>query len=347
MKDLSEPDILPDEESPKTRGEHEVCAYGADPIVQNIKAIKAEITGVRQAKDKEHIHRMRVASRRLRAALAIFHDCLPAKRSLLWARDIRSLTRALGAARDTDVQIEVVREIYTVVAEKVNKPGIRRLLLRLKQQRKALQERVQKTLEQLEKSSSLENISSKFEHLISGGQTLPAKKDQLYRLAYETINDRLNEFLAYEVYIRRVEYKQELHAMRIAAKKLRYTMEIFNGLFPGEITNAIQAARKTQEWIGAIHDCDVWIEYIPRFLEKELTRMQKFYGHSGPSRYIEPGLEYFLKNRKEQRNKLYKDFLTCWQKWRRKEIWLTLREVILVKAMQSVEPPPPENPSSN
>ena len=54
-------------------------------------------------------------------------------------------------------------------------------------------------------------------------------------LANQAINEKLTNFLSYETFVHIPEKKLELHAMRIAAKHLRYTMEIFAPLFPGEL----------------------------------------------------------------------------------------------------------------
>jgi CHAD domain-containing protein len=328
----------PNDSAIKQKEESSACIFGAGPIVRSIKAIQAELSGVRKAKDMEHVHRMRVASRRLRSALAIFQACLPVKKAARWIGEVRNLTRALGTARDTDVQLALVRELTKQAPEKEYKPGLRRLILRLKQQRSRLQERLQKTIQQVEGSSALANIASRFESILSENNDIAAHDQVLYSLAYKTITARLNDFLAYEVYIRRVEYKDELHAMRIAAKKLRYTLEILEPLYPAGLSTSLQAARKTQQLLGEIHDCDVWIEFIPHFLEKELQRMNAFYGHAGPFHFIEPGLGYFLENRKKMRIELHREFLKCWQKWRRQEIWLQLRETTLAAETTATQP---------
>jgi CHAD domain-containing protein len=70
-----------------------------------LEAFEKEIEGVRAAEDIEYIHRMRVASRRLRAALPLFLSCLPQKQYARWMKEITGITRALGEARDADVQI--------------------------------------------------------------------------------------------------------------------------------------------------------------------------------------------------------------------------------------------------
>jgi CHAD domain-containing protein len=49
------------------------------------------------------------------------------------------------------------------------------------------------------------------------------------------------------------------HDMRIAAKRLRYVLEIVEGCFRPEAANARQAAKHLQGVLGEIHDCDVML----------------------------------------------------------------------------------------
>lgn len=323
---------------PKPCGNDPICLFGAVPLVQNARAVRNESEGVREAVDIEAIHRIRVASRRLRTALQLFKECLPAKRANQWNKQMRSLTKALGRARDIDVQYELVTAIKKILPEPKFKPGIHRILLRINQTRQKIQAEVEETVDRLEKSKVLDQIETRFQPLIE----VAAGKDQLspalYQLACERINQRLNEFLAYEVYIRRTEYKEELHAMRIAAKRLRYTMEIFARLYPDDLKEPLQAARKTQQIIGEIHDCDVWIDFLPQFYEEEQKRMQKFYGHTRPLHRLLPGLEYFKSERQKRRDRLYAQFLSNWRRWNQKEVWIDLRESILM-AIPVSKPP--------
>ena len=75
-----------------------------------LDAFTCEITGVKEAQDIEYIHRMRVASRRLRAALPLFSSCFPDKQYTKWMKEITKITRALGDARDADVQIAFLQK---------------------------------------------------------------------------------------------------------------------------------------------------------------------------------------------------------------------------------------------
>jgi CHAD domain-containing protein len=62
--------------------------------------------GVLDLADIEPVHDMRVATRRLRAALEMFKPCFPRKRYRAALRPLKALADALGERRDRDVSIE-------------------------------------------------------------------------------------------------------------------------------------------------------------------------------------------------------------------------------------------------
>lgn len=57
----------------------------------------------------EHLHDMRVATRRLRAALEVFEPCFPRKPFKRALREVKDLADALGERRDRDVSIRDMR----------------------------------------------------------------------------------------------------------------------------------------------------------------------------------------------------------------------------------------------
>ena len=61
--------------------------------------------GVLDTGDIERVHDMRVATRRLRAALEIFEPCFPPDRFRQALSDVKRLADALGERRDRDVAI--------------------------------------------------------------------------------------------------------------------------------------------------------------------------------------------------------------------------------------------------
>jgi CHAD domain-containing protein len=64
----------------------------------------------------EHVHDMRVATRRLRAALEIFEPCFPRKRHRKALKKVKALADALGERRDLDVEIELLEGLADRVA---------------------------------------------------------------------------------------------------------------------------------------------------------------------------------------------------------------------------------------
>lgn len=73
---------------------------------------------MQEFEDPEFIHRMRVASRRLRTALSVFGDCLPCKKTDKFRKKIRRLSGILGEARDRDVQAGFLKEFFKGLPEK-------------------------------------------------------------------------------------------------------------------------------------------------------------------------------------------------------------------------------------
>jgi CHAD domain-containing protein len=58
-----------------------------------------------------------------------------------------------------------------------------------------------------------------------------------------------------------------LHDMRIAAKRLRYILEITSPIFGAYATTAVRLTKDVQDLLGEIHDCDVQIPEVQAFLD--------------------------------------------------------------------------------
>jgi CHAD domain-containing protein len=75
-------------------------------------------SGVLDLDDVERVHDMRVATRRLRAALEIFEPCFPRKRWRKALKRVKRLADALGERRDLDVEVELLESFADEVAER-------------------------------------------------------------------------------------------------------------------------------------------------------------------------------------------------------------------------------------
>lgn len=73
---------------------------------------------------------------------------------------------------------------------------------------------------------------------------------------------RTGEFFSYAGIVDREEAVEELHALRIAAKRLRYTLELFRDVFAGPGERLIDTVKAMQEELGEVHDHDVRLDLI-------------------------------------------------------------------------------------
>ncbi len=317
---------------------HYLCAYAADVLNRHWTALLTEMEGVHDLTDIEHVHRMRVATRRLRAALPIFSLCFPTKKVAQWTSDIRQITRALGAARDSDVQIELLTQILSSLPETHLRPGVRRLLLRRQQTRTALQPKVVQAVEKFHESPTLTSFPAALApHLPPPEVESPVLTfdHALYALAAEHIQARLEEFLSFEAHVAYPDHAEELHAMRIAAKGLRYTLEAFAPLYADQLKDELKTLRAFQDTLGALHDADVWLAELPRFAEKELRRTEKFYGSARPFRSLRPGLDYFAQNRASERERVYQELVRLWEQTQTRGLWSSLLDQVQLPLLRA------------
>jgi CHAD domain-containing protein len=87
--------------------------------------------GVLDVADIERVHDMRVATRRLRAALEIFEPCFPRKEFGAALGQVKAIADALGERRDRDVAI-VALEGFADQISIPDRPGIESLIERLR-----------------------------------------------------------------------------------------------------------------------------------------------------------------------------------------------------------------------
>jgi CHAD domain-containing protein len=89
-------------------------------VAERSEAVFAQREGVLDTADIERVHRMRVATRRLRAALEVFGPALHGKRGKRALAEVKALADALGERRDRDVQLERLSRLadHTTGAER-------------------------------------------------------------------------------------------------------------------------------------------------------------------------------------------------------------------------------------
>jgi hypothetical protein len=80
--------------------------------------------------------------------------------------------------------------------------------------------------------------------------------------AREILKVRIAEFYHYTPIVHDEKAGVLMHELRIAAKRLRYTLEMFREVFGDSGERQIERVKAIQEALGDLHDCDVRIELI-------------------------------------------------------------------------------------
>jgi putative phosphoesterase len=299
------------------------CQFGSETLSKLLQAFKAQIEGVIESKDIEYVHRMRVSSRRLRAAMPLFRTCYPKKKFKKWLGEVKKVTTFLGEARDLDVQIAFIQAYSQELKSPTESAGLEPMLKSHKNRRKAIQATVTGGLEELKDSAMLEEMGEFWEQTAEELAKVPFDASPVLEKAYWHISSRLNDFLALEEYVHQESAILKHHEMRIKAKWLRYTMEVFAPLYKNKLAEEIQTTKDFQDVLGEMHDSDVWIDYIPKFIDeaKAKTKAPK----KADVAKVERALLNFLVYIKEKRKEQYSQFVHLWDENKKKGFFDQLR----------------------
>src|SRR3954454_3035763 len=93
---------------PDLSAEQPYAEAGARVVAVRGAELAEQAQGVLDTGDIERVHDMRVATRRLRAALEVFGPCFPRRLLGPALSDVKRLADALGERRDRDVAIEAL-----------------------------------------------------------------------------------------------------------------------------------------------------------------------------------------------------------------------------------------------
>jgi len=109
----------------------------ADAAVRTVSVRSGELFehahGVLDTEDIERVHDMRVATRRLRAAMEVFEPCFPRKRYRQALSEVKRLADGLGARRDRDVAIRSL-ETFARRVPASDRRGVGSLVAKLREE---------------------------------------------------------------------------------------------------------------------------------------------------------------------------------------------------------------------
>ncbi len=116
---------------PNLAAEDAYAAAAAKIVAVRAREVADHAHDVLDVADIERVHDMRVATRRLRAALEIFEPCFPPKELGAALAQVKAIADALGERRDRDVAIAAL-EGFAAKMPAPDRPGVQTLIERLR-----------------------------------------------------------------------------------------------------------------------------------------------------------------------------------------------------------------------
>ena len=204
----------------------------------------------------EPLHRARVATRRLRELLPLCAPAVPRGLVTRARRRVRRVGRSLGAVREIDVAAQLLVELAD--GGRLSSAGARRFARYLADERHGRRRRLIARVRSVSPRKALRDLAEVVKVLEVGRASLDAWPLALARRLGGR-SRRLNEAV---VAAGALYAPERVHGVRIAAKKLRYGLEIAVESRTLDGSPAIARLKAIQDTLGRLHDLEVLTGFI-------------------------------------------------------------------------------------
>ncbi len=227
--------------------------------------------GTRLGDDPEELHDMRVATRRLRAALSLFGGVLP-QRARHVRDELRWLAQALGEVRDLDVQLEELVEWRKEAGDR--QEDLAPLHAVLERHRREARQRMLAVLD----SDRYRKLMGSFTSMVTRGPVagIEASQTPVREAAPALVKKRYRRVRKLGDAITAESVPEEYHELRKQGKRLRYALEFFGDIYGKPVKELVASLTNLQDILGAHQDAYVAVERL-----RELSATE---GNQLPSR---------------------------------------------------------------
>lgn len=251
---------------PRTPGitaDDTLAEAGRKVLRMHLARMLAAEEGTRLGEDIEELHRMRVATRRMRSVWRIFDGAYRPKVQRRYVRELRTVASALGAVRDLDVQLEAL-DAWAATPEAAHAVGGADAVVALRPFRDELAARREEArddlIDLLDARRYQDFVSDYLELTATPGAAEQATPPGSPVLVRHTAGGRIwtayEHLRAHEAILGWADIPA-LHAVRIDAKRLRYTLESFREVLPPLVNEVISRVTALQDHLGELNDADI------------------------------------------------------------------------------------------
>jgi len=207
-------------------------------------------------RDPEIVHKMRVATRRLRSVFVIFNDYFDARSTKGLRRSLRRLGKLLGNVRDRDVLLLDFSAHKDFVDEE-ERNALLPLIQRSLEERDRYFETLTTHISSAEHAAFLEAFEAFVNTELAGASPPPVNKAgiplRISHVAPVLLMRLYGDVLAYEGLLHAATLTQ-LHDLRVHCKRLRYALEFLHEILGPESLTAINTLIAVQDHLGLIQD---------------------------------------------------------------------------------------------
>ena len=221
--------------------------------------------------DIRELHDMRVAVRRMRAAVQLFRPYLPKQHAAYLRKDLRRLGRALGPARDYDVMLanlDSYRAATPAQPHDALEPLARRWQEKRERARSALREYLASTRYCALKQRIETFLGPAGPPAAGAGATLSNLREPLVIAEVPALlSSRYEKIVSYGPSLDGTSIER-LHALRIDCKRLRYALEFLREALCVQAADAIKDLKQAQDHLGDMNDAYVASKVLRKLWEK-------------------------------------------------------------------------------
>jgi CHAD domain-containing protein len=211
----------------------------------------------RLGEDAEALHDMRVATRRLRAAIRLFDDALPARAEIV-REELRIVGHALGRVRDLDVELaEISGYREELPGPEAQAAGA--LVALLQRRRSTARQQLVRVLDSNHYRRAIQGCQAIVRH---GALRTAAARRSILAVAPDLITQRYRKLRKLGDRITPTSSPAEYHAVRIACKHLRYAVELHEGVYGKPARAWTSRLAALQHLLGDHQDAAVAAAYL-------------------------------------------------------------------------------------
>jgi CHAD domain-containing protein len=265
--------------------------------------------GTRLGEDPEELHDMRVATRRMRAAMSTFRPVLPARFEAMRG-ELKWLATCLGDVRDVEVQIEWLEAVQRGSAwEDATAVGP---LIEERRERWSLERR--KLLEALDSRRYRELVDDLTAVLRKADQVQGEAAMPIRQYGRRVLKNRHRQFRREAEGLEPDSDPHLYHLARIRGKKLRYTAEALTPVFGEPVAALVTSIKAAQDLLGEHQDRAVAIGWLRQVALSDgawppltLVRLGE----------LAEGNRHRMAELREEWPETYTDVEKRWKAWRR------------------------------